>query len=186
DGAAIEVEEGRALIAVPPAGLITVTAQPGPGGLAEPGTAGGSGLELVQPVFTRYWLHGKGPAPAGNLPVTVHLSPGHITLADPPAGRQPGPRPLYLSVACGHARTAGEVTLDVPPGLAVTAPDGDAAGPLRYALDADCPHKEWELSVTARPGAAPGRDFRAPRTARRLPPAPGEPAPGTRRRPPPP
>jgi len=165
DGAAIEVAEGRALIAVPPAGLITVTAQPGPGGLAEPGTAGGSGLELVQPVFTRYWLHGKGPAPAGNLPVTVHLSPGHITLADPAAGRQPGPRPLYLSVACGHGSAAGEVTLDVPPGLAVTAPDGDAAGPLRYALDADCPHWEWELSVTARPGAAPGRYFVSARTA---------------------
>ena len=31
--------------------------------------------EPAQPVFTRYWLHGKGPAPAGNLPVAVHLPP---------------------------------------------------------------------------------------------------------------
>jgi alpha-mannosidase len=165
DGAAVEVEEGRALIAVSPSGLVTVAAQPGPGGLAEPGTAGGSGLELAQPVFTRYWLHGKGPAPAGNLPVAVHLSPGHVTLADPAAARRPGPRPLYLSVACGPGSAAGEVTLDVPPGLVVTAPDGDAAGPLRYVLDADCPHCEWELSVSARPGAAPGRYFVSARTA---------------------
>jgi hypothetical protein len=163
DGSAVEVTAGRALIAVPPAGLITVAAQPGPGGLAEPGTAGGTGMELVQPVFTRYWLHGKGPAPAGNLPVTVHLSPGQVTLADPAAARQPGPRPLQVSVACGPGGATGEVTLDVPPGLAVTGPDGAGGGPLRYALDADCPHWDWELSVSARPGTRPGRYFVAAR-----------------------
>jgi alpha-mannosidase len=178
--------DGRALVAVPPAGLTTLlamappphallapapppplptAAQAGPGGLGEPAMAGGTGREPAQPVFTRYWLHGKGPAPAGNLPVTVHLSPGHVTLADPAAARQPGPRPLYLSVACGHGSATGEVTLDVPPGLAVTGPDGGAAGPLRYALDASCPHWEWELSVAARPGAAPGRYFVSARTA---------------------
>jgi alpha-mannosidase len=165
DGAAVEVAEGRALVAVPPAGLTTVAALPGPGGLAEPGTAGDTGLQLAKPVFTRYWLHGKGPAPAGNLPVAVHLSPGHVTLADPAAARQPGPRPLQVSVACGHGSATGEVTLDVPPGLAVTGPGGGAAGPLHYALDADCPHWEWELSVTALPGARPGRYFVSARTA---------------------
>jgi hypothetical protein len=170
DGASVEVAEGRALIAVPPAGLISVAAQPGPGGLAEPGTAGGTGLELAQPVFTRYWLHGKGPAPAGNLPVTVHLSPGQVTLADPAAARQPGPCPLYLSVACGPGGATGEVILDVPPGLAVTGPDGGTAGPLCYTLDADCPHWEWELSVTTRPGTRPGRYF----VSARIPGGPGE------------
>jgi alpha-mannosidase len=29
--------------------------------------------EPVQPVFARYWLHNKGPAPMGNQPVSVHL-----------------------------------------------------------------------------------------------------------------
>ncbi len=38
-----------------------------------PGT--GERPEPAQPVYARYWLHGKGPAPAGNLPVAVHLSP---------------------------------------------------------------------------------------------------------------
>jgi hypothetical protein len=122
----------------------------------------------VQPVFTRYWLHGRGPAPAGNMPAAVHLSPGQITLADP-ANQQPRPSPLYLSVACGPGGATGEVTLDVPPGLAVAGPDG-AAGPLCYALDADCPHWEWELSVTVRPGTRPGRYF----VAARIPGGPGQ------------
>jgi hypothetical protein len=165
DGPAVEVAEGRALVAVPPAGLITVTAQPRPGGLGEPGMAGGSGMEPVQPVFTRYWLHGKGPAPAGNLPVAVHLSPGRVTLAGPAAGRTPRPGRMCLSVACGPGGAAGEVTLDVPPGLAVAGPDGGPLGPLRYALDAGCTHRDWELSVTALPGTDPGRYFVAARIA---------------------
>jgi hypothetical protein len=70
-----------------------------------------------------------------------------------------------VSVACGHGSATGEVTLDVPPGLAVTGPDGGAPGPLRYTLDPECPHWEWELSVTARPGTAPGRYFVSARTA---------------------
>src|SRR5258708_11438557 len=47
----------------------------------DPGPA--TTLEPAQPVFARYWLHGKGPAPAGNLPVAVHLSPGRIALPEP-------------------------------------------------------------------------------------------------------
>jgi hypothetical protein len=188
-GPAVEVADGRALIAVPPAGLVTVAAttfeapagqrhavprQPFPVISRDVARQTGtnqdptgpfpviSGAEPVQPVFTRYWLHGKGPAPAGNMPVAVHLSPDRVTLADP-ADRQPRPSPLYLSVACGPGRATGEVTLDVPPGLAVAGPDG-AAGPLRYALDTNCPHREWELSVTARPGTRPGRYFVSART----------------------
>src|ERR1700761_4710621 len=38
-------------------------------------------LEPAQPVYSRYWLHGKGPAPAGNLPVAVHVSPELTGLA---------------------------------------------------------------------------------------------------------
>src|SRR4029077_12956205 len=89
--------------------------------------AGGTAAEPAQPVFTRYWLHGKGPAPAGNFPVAVHLSPERVTLnapgdADTAAGR-------CLTVACGPRPVAGEITMDVPPGLAVTGPDGTPAGP---------------------------------------------------------
>jgi alpha-mannosidase len=187
-GPAVEVAEGRALIAVPLAGLVTVAATTPEVPAQEPlsvisrevapqtGTNPApaepfpviSGAEPVQPVFTRYWLHGKGPAPAGNMPAAVHLSPGQITLADP-ANRQPRPSPLNLSVSCGPGGATGEVTLDVPPGLAVAGPDGPA-GPLCYALDADCRHREWELSVTVRPGTRPGRYF----VAARIPGGPGQ------------
>ncbi|HEV3066244.1 MAG TPA: glycoside hydrolase family 38 C-terminal domain-containing protein, partial [Streptosporangiaceae bacterium] len=151
DGPGVEVAAGSALVPVPPAGLVTVAAMPAAGGPAgtvvprETVVPGGAGApsagpapdaEPAQPVFTRYWLHGKGPAPAGNLPVTVHLSPGRVTLDDPRPGAQAGPGRLCLSVACGPAGGAGEVTLDVPPGLAVAGPDDSPAGPLRYALAA--------------------------------------------------
>jgi hypothetical protein len=121
-------------------------------------------------VYTRYWLHGKGPAPAGNLPVAVHLSaaPGAAGAgpADGAAGRGarialagPGDAAglLRLTVACGPEPAAGSAELDVPAQLAV-----DPAGPLRYDL-APRGHASWELRVRARPGAAPGRYFLAAR-----------------------
>jgi alpha-mannosidase len=125
--------------------------------------------EAVQPVFTRYWLHGKGPAPAGNLPVTVHLSPDRISLGVPgppgtPAPSGPAaPGSLCVTVACGPVPADGEVTLDVPPGLAVTCPDGTPHGPLRYGLPARG-HTRWDLSVRALPGTPPGRYFLAAQT----------------------
>jgi hypothetical protein len=162
DGPAVEVAEGRALVAVPPAGLVTLAAQPRPGGLAEPGTAGGTGAEPAQPVFTRYWLHGKGPAPAGNLPVAVHLSPDRVALNSP--GGADAPAGLGLTVACGPGPVAGEVTLDVPAGLAITRPDGTPAGPFEYSL-ADRGYARWDLAVAALPGTKPGRYFVSARTA---------------------
>ena len=113
--------------------------------------------EAVQPVFTRYWLHGKGAAPAGNLPVTVHLSPDRIPVDGPSASGT-----VCCIVACGPVPAAGEVTLDVPPGLAVTCPDGTPHGPLRYGL-AGRGYTRWDLAVRALPGAKAGRYFLAAR-----------------------
>jgi len=180
-GTGARIVAGAALIPVPPASVVTVTARTAVPVPLKPvisresvGQTGANlapertsfvisapeapGAEPAQPVFTRYWLHGKGPAPAGNLPVAVHLSPGQITLDDPrPEGAPPGPGRLRLSVACGPGGGAGEVTLDVPPGLAVTRPGG-ALGPMRYALGAGgC--ARWELAVVALPGTGPGRYF---------------------------
>jgi hypothetical protein len=36
----------------------------------------GPRIQPVQPVYARYWLHNKGPAPMGNQPVSVHLHRG--------------------------------------------------------------------------------------------------------------
>ena len=77
--------------------------------------------ELAQPVFTRYWLHGKGPAPAGNMPVAVHVSPARLALRPGADAR------IRVTVACGPAPAAGTVLLDVP--AAVTLVSATWAGP---------------------------------------------------------
>jgi hypothetical protein len=130
---------------------------PGPGGVApEPGEVP---PEPAQPVFSRYWLHGKGPAPAGNMPVAVHLSPGRVALAaDEDQAPATAGASLRLTVAAGPEPASGLVAIDVPPGLAVAGP----AAPLRYDLGGGgfaC----WDLTARALPGTAPGRYYVAAR-----------------------
>ena len=100
-------------------------------------------IEPAQPVFTRYWLHNKGPAPAGYLPVSVHVSPVSV--------RSPGQ--VQVTVACSAEPAAGVVELEVSPGLTVDAP------PLAYDLGPG-EHITFRLTVTA---AAAGTHFLAAR-----------------------
>jgi len=155
-GQALPVAEGHALTTVPRAGLATLLVTPDPAGLlvarqrgaAAPGTvAAADTLEPAQPVFARYWLHGKGPAPAGNMPVAVHLSPGIVALDD----GQPGL--LRLTVACGPGPASGLIRLSAPAGVALTP-----AGPLRYQLGPRG-QQAFDVTVTARPGTPAGRRF---------------------------
>ena len=119
-GEPLPVRDGAAAIPVPAAGVATAVlgASPLPGHMPAgsvlpgvvpgtgpesgswrvpvPGTGAGSPPEPAQPVFARYWLHGKGPAPAGNMPVSVHLSPAELALDDPRPGL------LRLTTACGR------------------------------------------------------------------------------------
>jgi alpha-mannosidase len=171
DGPALRLDSGAAVAELPAAGTVTVLLTPDPAGTlpAPPpspadraGSAGpGPGpAEPAQPVFTRYWLHGKGPAPAGNLPVAVHLSPARTALptADTPDAVQAAAY-LRLTVACGPAPARGTVHLDPGDGLVV-----EPAGPLRYDLAARG-HAAWDLTALAVPGARPGRRFVAARIA---------------------
>src|ERR1700761_7657673 len=101
DGAALPLENEEVLVDLPPFGTVTAVVwpvvPPATALQAEPpvsqgttnllaeasvpdGTLAGL-LEPAQPVYSRYWLHGKGPAPAGNLPVAVHVSPELTGLA---------------------------------------------------------------------------------------------------------
>ena len=174
-GARLPLQDGAAVAEVPAAGVVTLALATRPWLAGPPDAAGAPAAaaampEPAQPVYTRYWLHGKGPAPAGNLPVAVHLSaaPGAAGAgpADGAAGRGarialagPGDAAgvLRLTVACGPEPAAGSVELDLPAQLAV-----EPAGPLRYDL-APRGHASWELRVRARPGAAAGRYFLAAR-----------------------
>ena len=36
--------------------------------------------EAAQPLYARYWLHNRGPAPLGGLPAVAHLSPQHVAI----------------------------------------------------------------------------------------------------------
>ena len=155
---ALPLRAGQAEVTVAAAGTVTL-------GLSVPAKVAGAGPaadpapalppEPAQPVYTRYWMHGKGPAPAGNLPVAVHLSARRVAL--PGTGGAANDAAVRLSVACGPEPAAGAVELDVPPGLEATP-----GGPLRYDLPA-LGHAHWDLAVRGAAGAAPGHYFLAAR-----------------------
>jgi alpha-mannosidase len=163
DGPPLPLDSGAARTGLPASGTATMVLTPDRVRPAADAAAGAAGTppEPAQPVFTRYWLHGKGPAPAGNLPVAVHLSPSRTALAEATAAPDaPGAAaPLRLTVACGPAPASGTVHLDA-------GPDGDIgvepAGPLPYVLGARG-HAGWDLTVRAGPGARRGRHFVAAR-----------------------
>jgi len=150
----VPVVSGQVRVVVPPAGLTTLVVHPDRAGLPlssghPSGTATGTVAavpEPAQPVFARYWLHGKGPAPAGNMPVAVHLSPATVALDE-------GPGLLRLTVACGPAPASGLIRLTAPDGI-LLAP----AGPFSYDLG-PLGHQDWEVSVAARSGTPAGRRF---------------------------
>ncbi len=150
DGAPLPVEDGAIVVDMPAFGTVTVVAR-----TSSSGPAGTAGTELVQPVHTRYWLHGKGPAPAGNLPVAVHFSPVGVALAEP--GDEAA---LTLTVGCGAEPAAGTVELVTPAEVTVT-PDSPGRD-LRYEL-APGGYAAWDLSVRVPPGTAAGRYFVAAR-----------------------
>jgi alpha-mannosidase len=148
EGPSLPAAAGAARADLRPAGLACLAWD-----LPEPAASTGGpgpGAEPAQPVYTRYWLHGKGPAPAGNLPVAVHVRPGRAALA-------PGSATLRVTVACGPEPASGQVELDVPAGLLVAAGD-----PLRFDLPGGG-HAAWDLDVRAAPQARAGRYFVAAR-----------------------
>jgi hypothetical protein len=150
DGPPLEVSGGGDVIAsVPPAGTVTL-AIPHAGAV----TAAAPAAEPAQPVYTRYWLHGKGPAPAGNLPVAVHVSPRRAAIAPDGAAR------LRLTVSASAGPASGTVELEVPGGLAAEV--AGAGGGLRYELAGDA-HAAWDVTVRPVPGAHAGRYFVAAR-----------------------
>jgi alpha-mannosidase len=146
-GDPVPVRDGAAEPVVPAAGVVTLAVTPAaPAWLAgSPAAAAGEPPpEPAQPVYARYWLHGKGPAPAGNLPVAVHLSPPGQSVLPSETGQ------LVLTVACGPEPARGTVEIDAGAGL-----DVEPGGPLAYDLPG-LGHARWELAVRRRPAPAGG------------------------------
>lgn len=106
--------------------------------------------EAAQPLYARYWLHNRGPAPLGGLPAVAHLHPQRVPAA--PGGEVA----LRLSVIsdCSDAALRGAVT--------VVCPDGWSAAPaeLPFGLCAG-DHREADVVVSiparARAGLYPVR-----------------------------
>ncbi|MGH3176960.1 MAG: NEW3 domain-containing protein, partial [Streptosporangiaceae bacterium] len=163
DGAPLRVEDDTVFVDLPAFGTMTVLARgddppqtpPDDERAARspvPLRAPAHGRAAPELVYARYWLHGKGPAPAGNLPVAVHLSPVRVALPIP--GPDPGDAAaLTLTVGCGSEPASGTVELVAPGEVTVTA-----SRDLRYDLPPGG-YAAWGLTVRVPPGTAPGRYF---------------------------
>jgi alpha-mannosidase len=68
--------------------------------------------ETAQPLYARYWLHNRGPAPLGGLPVVAHVHPHQLTAA---AGSDVTLR-LRVASDSSDASLSGTVTVICPPG----------------------------------------------------------------------
>ncbi|MGF2946415.1 NEW3 domain-containing protein [Mycobacterium sp. Lab-001] len=106
--------------------------------------------EAAQPLYARYWLHNRGPAPLGGLPAVAHLHPARVSA-------EPGTEVvLRLTAAsdCSDSALGGAVRMVCPDGWSATP------GSLPVALDPGG-HREADVTVAipadARPGLYPVR-----------------------------
>ena len=101
--------------------------------------------EPAQPLYARYWLHNRGPAPLGGLPAVAHLHPHQLAVdADAPVR-------VHLTAASDATDESlhGRVRLVCPPEWTV-APDD-----LPFVLPPGG-YLESALDVVMAPGTAPG------------------------------
>ncbi len=101
--------------------------------------------EAAQPLYARYWLHNRGPAPLGGLPAVAHLHPQHIVVEP---NCQAHLR-LTASSDCSDTVLHGRVRL--------LCPDGWTADPaeLPFMLPPGG-HLATDVVVTAPAAAPPG------------------------------
>ncbi|MEE6175403.1 NEW3 domain-containing protein [Mycobacterium sp. 050134] len=102
--------------------------------------------EAAQPLYARYWLHNRGPAPLGGLPATAHLDPAL-------APGEPGGRVAMRLTAASDSTDAtlgGTVTIVCPDGWTATPAE------LPFVLHRG-EYREAELAVSVPAGARPGR-----------------------------
>ncbi|WP_203237044.1 glycoside hydrolase family 38 C-terminal domain-containing protein [Nocardia panacis] len=123
--------------------IATISATPSRS--AATGTVLGPDAELAQPVYSRYWLHNRGPAPMGFAPVTISVRPTVCT------GRT---CEVQVSIASQYTETGTEAT------LTVLAPDGWSTDPVTrpIVLPPDG-HTVFPLTITAPDPVPPGPHF---------------------------
>jgi alpha-mannosidase len=101
--------------------------------------------EAAQPLYARYWLHNRGPAPLGGLPAVAHLHPQHVAV-EPDSEAQ-----LRLTIAsdCSDTVLHGRVRLLCPKGWTTDPHE------LPFMLPPG-EHLATEVLVNAPPDTAPG------------------------------
>ena len=156
----LEVRDGAAVVELGPFETVTLAARVADGLAGGAGAIGTGTEEPVRPPYARYWLHGTGAAPAGNMPVTIAFTPTRATLRAAPDGDGPRRLRLRLTVACGPEPASGQVTLVLPPGLSARIDDAPvgAVTTVPYELP-EHGHTSWEVSLRATPEASDGRYF---------------------------
>jgi alpha-mannosidase len=102
--------------------------------------------EIAQPLYARYWLHNRGPAPLGGLPAVAHLHP-HLVTAEPG-----GEVVLRLTAAsdCSDSALDGAVALVCPDGWSATPAE------LPFTLCSG-EHREADVVVVVPARTQPGR-----------------------------
>lgn len=116
-GAPIDVADGKLSVELAGSAVDTFVLDLESAG--DPGqTVLGQADEITQPSYSRYWLHNRGPAQMGFLPVSISLSP---TVART-AGK---PFEVSMVIANQYADVVAEgvLTLDPPDGWTTDQPD---------------------------------------------------------------
>lgn len=101
--------------------------------------------EAAQPLYARYWLHNRGPAPLGGLPAVAYLHPESIVA-------QPGTDVVVRLTAasdCTDDALHGRVRLYGPPGWGVQPAE------LPYVLPPG-EHLETDVVLNIPPATEPG------------------------------
>ncbi len=101
--------------------------------------------ETAQPLYARYWLHNRGPAPLGGLPAVAHLHPALVRA-------EPGSEAVVRLTA---ASDCADSTLDGT--VALVCPDGWSATPAELPLTlCGGEHREANVVVSVPARADPG------------------------------
>ena len=102
--------------------------------------------EVAQPVYARYWLHNRGPAPLGGLPAAAYVHPEAMA-AEP--GQTVGLR-ITAASDCSDLPLHGWVRVLAPHGWSATPAE------LPFVLPPG-EYLETEVSLQVPPDTAPGR-----------------------------
>nr|BFE55686.1 NEW3 domain-containing protein [Dactylosporangium thailandense] len=108
-----------------------------------------------QAAYSRYWLHNTGPAPIGNMPLSVFVDPDRVTVSSSLVDTG-ATGTVELTPPEGWTVSPSSLDFDLPPGghaefpIAVTPPADPAPGPHR--LRASLPSGVYD--VARLPGGA--------------------------------